>query len=99
MNPGSTPPFEPGRSLTENQRVERILRDQLHAAQAEFEKQKKLFNRAIAAVPSGLPHPDGVASIQNAGRQYRQAMADFDLALKRFTRFILSGTVPDDLEK
>lgn len=79
--------------------VELLLRAQLNSARDEFEAKKKIFGQVVAEVPSGLPHPDGATAVQIAGQQYRHALEAFDVALKRFTQFVVSGTVPDDLRK
>jgi len=38
-------------------------------------------------------------AITNAGRQYRLAIDEFSRALKRFSKFVSTGEVPDDLKK
>ena len=72
------------------------LKTDLRRARLEYEATKLTFDRLVAEVPSGIPHPDGSLRIQKAGKAYRVALQNFDLALRRFSEFTLNGSLPDD---
>jgi hypothetical protein len=58
----------------------------------------KPFAEIMRDVPSGLPHPDGSFRIEQASMKKRLAMEAYRLALRRFNKFILDGTVPKELD-
>ena len=46
-----------------------------------------------------IPPPDGAAALIQASRTHRAALENYSNALRRFTDFVVSGIVPDDLKK
>ena len=76
-----------------------ILRAEVDRTHAEYDRIKQDFRLLAADIPSGLPHPDGMQRIQNAARAQSFAMDAYEAALMRLNRFLISGTVPADLEK
>jgi hypothetical protein len=81
------------------QPIVEILRAEVERTHAEYDRVKQDFRLVSADIPSGLPHPDGMQRIRNASRAQLAAIAAFEAALKRFNGFLVSGTVPQDLEK
>lgn len=75
-----------------------MLRAEVDRTHAEYDRVKQDFRLLSADVPSGLPHPDGIQRIQNASRAQSFAMDAYETALKRLNRFLISGTVPEDLD-
>jgi hypothetical protein len=63
------------------------------ARQARYELQ-----RAADGIPSGIPSPDGAAHIRVAANWERTARKAYQVAMNRFYDFILSGTIPEDLD-
>jgi hypothetical protein len=53
------------------------------------------FDRAMNGIPTGMPHPDGVLSIRNAGAAHTYALRAHTQALKEHRDFILDGLVPE----
>jgi|SRR6266849_3300314 len=45
----------------------------------------------IAEVPRGLPAPDGIFRVEQAGRARREAHEDYMAATKAFSDFLLQG--------
>ena len=76
-----------------------ILRAEVERTHAEYDRVKQDFRSLVGDIPSGLPHPDGMQRIQNASRAQSVAMEAYETALMRLNRFLISGTVPPDLEK
>ena len=66
--------------------VER-LQTELRRARLEHDATKLTFDRMVAEVPSGIPHPDGSLRIQKAGKAYRAALQNFALAARRLSEF------------
>ena len=76
-----------------------ILRAEVERTHAEYDRVKQDFRLVSADIPSGLPYPDGMQRIQNVSRAQSFAMDAYEAALKRLNRFLISGTVPEDLGK
>lgn len=76
-----------------------ILRAEVERTRTQYTSAKQDFQRRSMDIPSGLPHPDGMQRIQNASRAESHAMEAYETALNRLNRFLISGTVPEDLEK
>jgi hypothetical protein len=74
-----------------------LLKDQLDKARSIHLASSARFDLLIKDGPSGLPHPDGSMRVQEAGKQMRTALQSYMQALKRFSEFTVSGTVPKDL--
>ncbi len=70
--------------------IEEFLKGQLDEARAEYDTAHKKF-------PSEIPQPDGSLRIRQAGGASRAALQNYKRALKRFTEYSFSGTVPKDL--
>lgn len=80
------------------QEIERVLRDELHRARTAHEQAKEEFKITSAEIPSGLPHPDGVTRIANAGNANASALVAYARAVKEFNDFILHGIIPERLK-
>ena len=85
--------------MTDRRPIIEILRAEVERTHAEYDRVKQDFRLLSADIPSGLPHPDGMQRIQNASHAQSFAMDAYETALKRLNRFLISGTVPPDLEK
>ena len=77
--------------------VGRVLKEQLDQAYAAHIAAGARFDLIVKEGPSGLPHPDGVLRMQQAGSEAKAALNHYMWALKRFSDFTLSWTVPEDL--
>ena len=76
--------------------VER-LQTELRRARLEHDATKLTFDRMVAEVPSGIPHPDGSLRIQKAGKAYRAALQNFALAARRLSEFAQPAGRSNDL--
>ena len=81
---------------SEYAKMAEALQTELWRARLEYEATKAVFDRIMAEVPSGIPHPDGSFRIQKASQAHRAATQNFALALMRFSEFTLRGTLPAD---
>ena len=72
------------------------LQTELWRSRLEYKTTKAIFDRIMAEVPSGIPHPDGSFRIQKASQAHRAATQNFAVALRRFSEFTLRGTLPAD---
>jgi hypothetical protein len=77
--------------------IEEFLKGQLDEARAEYDTAYKKFDLLIKDIPSEIPQPDGSLRIRQAGGASRAALQNYKRALKRFTEYAFSGTVPKDL--
>ncbi len=77
--------------------IEEFLKEQLERARAEYDAAHKKFDSLIMDIPSGIPQPDGNLRIRQAGEASRAALQNYKRALKRFSEYALSRTVPKDL--
>jgi len=57
------------------------------------------FREVTSAVPSGLPHSDGIQGIKNVSRQLSVARNEMIAAHDRLNDFLERGIVPDDLQR
>ena len=67
---------------------------------ATSERHKKAAARFLN-VTGGVPHHppfDGSMLIKQTADANRKALAEYQIALKRFSDFVTSGIVPDDLK-
>ena len=78
-------------------RIERLLHAELERTQTAYQTELKKFSSITQDIPSGIPHPDGLMRIEQAGNSYHRALADYMRALKRFNDFVVKRIVPDDL--
>ena len=84
--------------LYRDEKTVRQLVEQLRAARAQYAAARENFDAVISEVPSGLPHPDGVMRIEQAGKESRRTRELYTKALMRYSDFVLHGVVPPDLE-
>ena len=83
----------PGRDL----KIEKRLKGELDKARAEFQATSREFHSLITDIPSEIPSPDGDLRIRQTGTASRAALQKYSRALKGFSDYMLSGTVPKDL--
>jgi hypothetical protein len=84
-------------SLTEEQ-IRDALQAELLAATEKVAIASDEFKAITAEIPSGLPHPDGVQSIQNAMHEVIASHNELMRAHRRVSEFIEHGTVPRNLK-
>ena len=77
--------------------IRQRLWEQLDKARAEHLAPIARFDPLIREIPAEFPHPDGSLGVQRAGKDSRSALESYVHALKRFTDFVLNGTIPEDL--
>jgi len=78
--------------------IERRLCADLQTARSDKAAAAQRFNEVLEQVPTGIPSPDSNLGIKQAGSEYHRAKEACRLALHRFTDFLVSGIVPDDLK-
>ena len=77
--------------------IEEFLKGELDKARAEYDAAHKKFDSLIQDIPSGIPSPDGELRIRQTGQASRVALQNYSRALKRFSEYTFSRTVPKDL--
>jgi hypothetical protein len=77
--------------------IEELLKGQLNKARDEYDAAHKKFGLLIKDIPSEIPQPYGNLRIRQAGEFSRAALQNYKRALKRFSEYALSGSVPKDL--
>ncbi len=81
---------------TRDQRIARLLREKMQAAREEHEHAIRAFDSVATGIPSGLPFPDGVIRIQQAGAASLRALEQYRAASRRYHEYIRYGIVPID---
>jgi hypothetical protein len=71
------------------------LWEAVQQAQEEHARLSAIFDSIIAEVPRGLPAPDGVLRIEEAGRARRFAFKKYQQALSKFTEFAVKSDGPN----
>jgi hypothetical protein len=69
------------------------LQEEIGKKRAAYLEARQRFDTAL--IPSGVPHPDGVLDIRNAGSAHSLAIKAYKVAMTRHQEFILRGTVPN----
>ena len=77
--------------------ISQRLADDLNQATGEYMRLQRLELEIIREAPSGIPLPDGVVRIIQAGKVVRTAFAEYQRAVKRYRDFLDRGVVPEDL--
>jgi hypothetical protein len=78
--------------------VERILEDEVNRRKRAYKDAHTDFHDKAAKI-SDFPGPDGTERLINAGKTYRSAMDAYDHALREFNNFIVTGVVPERLNR
>src|SRR4051794_40415732 len=80
--------------------IERRLKRDLDAARQRYEVAKEAFDQtAEVAYEFGLSTSDGSHAIHSGIRRHNAAMDGYRVALERFTDFVVSGKIPEDLNQ
>jgi hypothetical protein len=77
--------------MSDSEITVRKLQKRVEEAKVAHTNAKKAFDQITQNLPTGMPHPDGAFSIQQAGREERRTLESYMRALKRFADFVLSG--------
>ena len=72
---------------------------ELNEARLKHIAASELFNRLIANIPTGTPHPDASLEIQQTAALARAALHEYMKAMERSTDFMVRGIVPFFPEK
>lgn len=81
--------------LAQRLAVIELLRERLRVARDEYTRASHHFRQVIADVPSGIPVPDGVVVIKQAGVDSRRALAQYRTAVSALHDFEVMGVLPD----
>jgi hypothetical protein len=81
------------------QSIREALETDLRCAKEALAAATKAFDAVCGEIPSGMPHPDGVARIKSASKELHFRREQFMTSLSRLNGFTLHGIVPDDLLK
>jgi hypothetical protein len=76
-----------------------ILAQRLERAETVWRQEQARFAGIVADIPSGLPHPDGVARIKIAADRHNRSLRNYRTALNEFRAFFVDGLVPDRFEE
>jgi hypothetical protein len=82
----------------EEQDIRAILQRELAAATARAHAATDAFNGILDDIPSALPQPDGTQRIHNLYLELSLARRQMMEAHSRLGDYLVSGTIPDDLE-
>ena len=78
----------------------RELTHELAAAHSRHTAAAKRFHLLLKEIPLGLglPNPDVVQRIHEAGKEAHASLDEYVRALKRFTDFTVHRVIPSDLD-
>lgn len=82
--------------MLDRRQIEESLLETVERTRAVYTAASKNFRAVVKEIPTGLPQPDGVNSIEIAGRREQAALTAYRQALAVFNRYILDGVLPDD---
>ena len=77
--------------------IEERLKYDLDRAREKYQAACGEFHSLVKDIPSEIPSPDGELRIRQTGAASKAALQNYSRALKRFSQYMLSGTVPEDL--
>ena len=77
--------------------IEALLGAELRRASEHRKQMAENFLKITQNAPYGL-RSDGVKLIEQSSEAQRRALAEYQIALKRFSDFVINGIVPDDLK-
>ena len=77
--------------------ISQRLAEELNQATVDYMRLQRVEMELIMEVPSGIPAPDGMVRILNAGKEARSAFAKYQRAVKRYREFIDQRIIPEDL--
>jgi hypothetical protein len=83
-------------SHEERERLERELLRALKAAEREYRAAAKEHEDVRQQFASLLDNPDGALALRKAARNERLVGERYAQALKRFSNFVMHGTLPED---
>jgi len=81
------------------EQVRRLLIQESVEATVRANAALRAFNEALNQFPSGLPHPDGTHSIQDASRKLIAARKAMGRSNTRLNDYLNRGIVPQDLKR
>ena len=84
-----------GKPKTDRQ-IRAALYREIQASTARAHAASEELVAIMADIPSGLPHPDGCARIQNAAYALAAARKEVMKAHSRLNEFLACGVVPSD---
>lgn len=77
--------------------IEKMLTAQLHEAHEAFRLANIRLNDMVDMAGSGIPAPDSNLAISQAHRECERTFQRWSNAIDRLKRFIVKGTIPEDL--
>jgi hypothetical protein len=83
--------------MRSRQEIESILLTELNIATARYREMSKALNDALWARIGEIPASDGLLMVKQSGLENMAVLEEFVRCLFRFNRFVLHGTIPDDL--
>ena len=78
--------------------IDRQLATELHVAQETFRLANLKLRDLTAAVPTGIPADDSGMALHQAHGACVEAFGAWQHALDRWTKFVKSGTIPEDIK-
>src|SRR5579872_2345251 len=87
-----------GTRLSKREQIAQSLRQRLEKARERRETANQRFQAAMRRVPGGTPAPDGSYQIQQASREYHEALESLTKAVRDLNSFLSNGSVPPDLD-
>lgn len=75
------------------------LAERVRNTSAERDEALRELNQLTQNIPTGLPAPDGLTRIRQAGHRYKRAVSEWQEAIQEQTDYLVNRVVPEDLRK
>lgn len=80
-------------------KIREILRQEVLETTATLNVASEEFHALVTAIPSGVPHPDGVDRIRQASLKLSVARKEMIRAHSRLNDYLSRGVIPDELKR
>ena len=84
--------------LWQKVRIQRLLADDLHSKHAALYAAQHRIGKALKSASDGVMPPDSNFMVKQACLESEFARAALKTSLERWKHFVISETVPDDVE-
>ena len=74
--------------------IERLTAE-VERSRAEYHEHSRNFHALIDKIPSGLPNPDGIFQLTQAGERFNAALRAYCEAVRRLDTFVRTGVEGD----
>ena len=82
----------------DDEALTKILREKVEIARLRLDQANEHFKALARDAPPTIRQPDGALNIHQFGREYRDALKEFEEAMRKLNDFLLRGIVPPGMD-